>query len=79
MGACMRRYAAKELAELPTLSTSQADSLKVEGQDERGYYRVWLCRCGVADGMPYDNQVTVERLTAEGRWRTVEKYPGGDR
>ncbi len=65
------KYTADELRDLPTLSVSQADNLKVDD----GETRVWLCRCGVADGMPYDDAITVERLT-EGRWRTVAQYPG---
>ena len=65
----MRTFSANELRALPTLSVRQADDLKVD----TGATRVWLCRCGVADGMPYDNQVTVERLH-NGRWLAWEKY-----
>ena len=66
----MHHYTAEELQALPTLATGQADSLKIDSDG----IRVWLCRCGLDDGMPYDNQVTVERLAA-GRWITVETYP----
>lgn len=58
-----------ELEHLPTLSVGQADDLKIDDGD----VRVWLCRCGIADGMPHDNNVTVERLI-DGRWTTVEEY-----
>ena len=66
------RYTARDLVDLPTLSVGQADNLKVDDGTER----VWLSRCGKADGMPYDNQITVERLR-DGRWVTVSTYPGG--
>ena len=58
-------YSLAELESLPTLAVGQADNLKLDD----GETRVWLCRCGVADGMPYDHQVTVERLI-DGRWTT---------
>jgi CDGSH-type Zn-finger protein len=66
------RYSAEELEAMPTLAQGQADDLKVD----TGTKRVWLCRCGRADGMPYDNQVTVEKLTDDGRWVSVYKYKG---
>jgi hypothetical protein len=65
-------YTTTELEILPTLAQGQTDNLKVDD----GETRVWLCRCGVADGMPYENQITEERLT-DGRWVTVAEYPGG--
>lgn len=67
----MSRYTAEELRKLPTLCTGQADSLKIDN----GKTRVWLCRCGVADGMPYDNAVTVETLQ-NGRWIETDMYEG---
>jgi len=66
-----KRYTAAELEDLPTLSVGQFDNLKID----TGSKRVWLCRCGVADGMPYDNQVTIEKLE-DGRWIKIEEYPG---
>lgn len=63
------RYTLKELKALPTLSTGQADSLKIETANTR----VWLSRCTVEDGEPYDNKVTVEKLR-KGRWETAEEY-----
>lgn len=65
-------YTAADLENLPTLSTSQADDLKIDD----GNTRVWLCRCGVADGMPYDNQITIEELDSHGRWVVVATYEG---
>ena len=62
---------AEELRELPTLATGQTCNLKIDTGD----VRVWLCRCGIADGMPYDDAVTVEELIG-GRWVEVDQYPG---
>ena len=67
----MTRYTARELKDLPTLAQGQADNLKID----TGTERVWLCRCGIADGMPYNNAITIERLI-DGRWQTVQQYPG---
>jgi hypothetical protein len=53
----------------PTLCTGQADNLKVETSTTR----VWLSRCSVEDGEPYDNKITVERLR-NGRWEEVETF-----
>jgi hypothetical protein len=62
-------YSLDELANLPTLAQGQADNLKIDD----GKHRVWLCRCGIEDGMPHDNNVTVERLI-DGRWTTITEY-----
>lgn len=66
-----QQWTAAELEDMPTLAQGQTCNLKVDD----GETRVWLCRCGVEDGMPYDNQITVERLV-KGRWETVGEYPG---
>lgn len=66
-----KRYTASELKRKPTLSTGQCDSLKVD----TGMKRVWISRCTVADGEPFNNKVTVEKLH-DGRWETVEEYRG---
>lgn len=65
------RYTTDDLRRLPTLCVGQADSLKIDN----GKTRVWLCRCGIADGMPYDNAVTIEKLI-DGQWTEVEQYEG---
>jgi len=67
----MKQYTADELRDLPTLSQGQFDNLKVQTE----HIRVWLSRCGIADGMEYDDQITVEQLT-DGCWVTVGQYPG---
>ncbi len=63
-------WSLKELEALPTISSGHFDDLKFENP----IIRVWLSRMTIADGMPYNNQVTVERLR-EGIWKTVATYP----
>jgi len=78
------RYTAAQLDAMPTLSVGQADDLKIEriqspGIPGPGGLRVWLSRVGVLDGMPYDNQITVEEYQNVGgdwNWVTVDEYPG---
>jgi hypothetical protein len=65
----MERYSLSEIERIPTIHQGQYDNLKVD----TGRVRVWLSRLTVEDGQPYNNQVTVERLT-DGRWETVEEY-----
>lgn len=62
------RFTLDQLEGMPTLSVGQADNLKYDD----GEYRIWLSRCGAADGMPYDNQVTIERLDS-GRWTMLKE------
>jgi hypothetical protein len=57
-----------ELEAMPTLTEGQADDLKIDNDDGE---RIWLSRCTAADGEPWDNKVTVERLI-DGRWTEVE-------
>ena len=65
------RFTLAELQAMPTLSVGQADDLKLEGEG----HRVWLSRCGVADGEPYPNKVTVERFSAgTGTWTETQHY-----
>ncbi len=58
-----------ELKAFPTLCTGQAADLKLDD----GSARVWVSRCGLADGetMP----VQAERLT-DGRWENIEPEIG---
>lgn len=67
----MRHYTADEIRDLPTLATGQADNLKID----TGEMRVWLCRCGIADGMSEEDMITIEELQ-DGCWITVSEYPG---
>ena len=65
----MDRYSLGEIQRIPTSHQGQYDDLKVD----TGKVRVWLSRLRIEDGMPYNNQVTVERLQ-DGCWVTVEEY-----
>ena len=59
----MKKYSLKHLEAMPTLATGQADDLKIEILGSAGEgVRVWLSRCTVEDGEPYNNKVTVEKL-----------------
>lgn len=71
LGALGGEYTAAQLRRRRTLSTGQCDDLKID----TGKTRVWLSRCGVADGEPYEDKVSVEKLRG-GRWVVVEEYPG---
>ena len=68
------KYTTKTLSELeslPTLSQGQADDLKIDD----GNTRVWLSRMSIEDGMPYNNQVSIEELNyAKGCWEVVKTY-----
>ena len=55
-----------ELRKLPTLCTGQADDLKID----TGKMRVWLARCGPADGY-YGPKIMVEHLR-DGRWELCD-------
>jgi hypothetical protein len=59
----------EDLKALPTLSVGQDADLKI---DQKGV-RVWLSRMTVADGAPYDNEVTVEMLV-RGGWKTAVTF-----
>lgn len=62
-------YTLQELQDMPTIDSGHTDDLKVD----TGTVRVWLSRLTVEDGMPYNNQVTVEQLI-DGTWQTVKEY-----
>lgn len=71
-----RHYTLAELEALPTLAQGQADDLKIETATRR----IWLSRMTVADGMEYDNQVSIEEYRDDARpgrfgsWVIVETY-----
>lgn len=62
-------FTLEELEEMETLYEGQADDLKIE----KLFTRIWLSRCGVEDGEPCNNKVTIEKLHA-GRWVEVGWY-----
>jgi len=63
------RYSLTEMNAMTTISEGQFDDLKYD----EGGIRVWLSRMTREDGMPYNNQVTVEKLK-EGRWEEIDVY-----
>lgn len=65
----LRTFSLTELLALPTISSGHFDDLKIE----KGVTRVWLSRMTKEDGMPYNNQVTVERLV-NGNWKQLQQY-----
>lgn len=66
------KYSLKKLESMPTLHQGHTDDLKLETITNLPY-RVWLSRMTTLDGMPYNNQVTIE-MCVEGKWITVEQY-----
>lgn len=65
----MLHYTLKELNNMPTLQKGFTCNLKIEGF----HTRIWLSRCSVLDGEPYDNKVTIEQLI-RGKWETTTTY-----
>lgn len=71
-GECCHRLTELTLKQaqwLPTLRHGQTDDLKIQSARNR----VWFSRLGVEDGMPYNNQITVEGFI-DGKWVTVQEY-----
>lgn len=62
-------YTVQYLASLPTLHEGHFDNLKIETPKQR----VWLSRLTVEDGVPYNNEVTVQQKI-KGDWVTVKRY-----
>ena len=62
-------YSLQQLITLPTIGDSQFDNLKIETETTR----VWLSRCGVEDGEPYPNKVTIEERI-NGSWKITNIY-----
>jgi hypothetical protein len=67
----MRKYTLRELQAMETISQGHTDNLKIKTENTK----VWLSRMTVEDGMPYNNMVTIEKLTNDGRWEVIEEYP----
>ena len=62
-------YSLQQLKTLSTIGDSQFDNLKIETETTR----VWLSRCGVEDGEPYPNKVTIEERI-NGSWKITNIY-----
>ena len=54
---------------MKTIESGHFDNLK----HDDGKTRIWLSRMTVEDGMPYNNQVTVEKKK-KGDWKKVDEY-----
>ncbi|MEK6879073.1 MAG: hypothetical protein AABY22_05665 [Nanoarchaeota archaeon] len=59
----MRKLSLKKIQSLPTIHQGHFDNLKIETQSER----IWLSRMTIEDGMPYNNQVTEEKLLLQSK------------
>lgn len=59
------------LEDMETLSVGQAADLKID----RNGFRVWMSRCSVEDGEPFDETVYLEEHWNRG-WRDVGYYDG---
>lgn len=71
----VERYSLQELEAMPTIMEGQFDDLKIEEIDGDSKVRVWLSRMTKEDGMPYDNQVTVEVYgPPDYKWQNVDQY-----
>lgn len=63
------QFKLKDIEKIATIHQGHTDDLKID----TGTMRVWLSRLTIDDGMPYNNQVTVE-LLQNGSWITIEEY-----
>jgi len=75
-------FSARQLEDFDTITIGQADDLKWEGVANDGTpMRLWLSRCGTADGEPYERTVTVELYCVpddeeDEQWHNVARYDG---
>lgn len=69
-----------ELEALPTLESAHTDDLKLQGGPIGKYaaVKLWLSRCALADGEPFENTATVEARTETGPWETLAVYSADD-
>lgn len=67
----MKHLSLAEIETMPTIRQGHADDLKLE----LGNTRIWVSRMTREDGMPYDNQITIEEYEQRsGAWKAVERY-----
>lgn len=57
-----------ELQHLENLAVENTSDCKLW----QGGFRVWLSRCSIADGEPFEHTVYVERLTLDDDWRWID-------
>jgi len=65
----MKRLTLEEAKNMTVLSQGHFDNLIYEENN----IRIWLSRMTIADGIPYDNQITVEEY-CDGVWATLDVY-----
>jgi len=72
------KYMTRDLEALPTLCEGQAEDLKVEMiLEDDTPARVWLSRCGVEDGEPWEHTASLE-VYQDGRWSVATRWNGDD-
>jgi hypothetical protein len=65
------RFTLEELENMETISQGHMEDLKFDN----GSIKIWLSRMTKEDGMPYDNQVTVEFYNPKNyKWETIDEY-----
>ena len=75
----MKRFSLSKVKRLPVLHQGHFDNLIWVNFNTHSPFRnvgdtkVWVSRCTVADGMPYNNQVTVEMWDGN-KWEIVDQY-----
>lgn len=72
----LANFTTDTLEKLPTKAVGQSCDLKYEGNFCGAPYRFWLARCGVEDGEPWPNTVSVEIRTMKGDWKQILRYNG---
>jgi hypothetical protein len=65
----LKEFSLKEVESMKVISQGHTDNLIYE----EGNTRVWHSRMTTEDGMPYDNQITVEKYLGN-NWVTVSEY-----
>ena len=66
------------LKDLPVLLYGHSADLCFSEAEEEGNVRVWLSRCGIADGEPFAATVYVEQMR-DGKWEDVDYFDGNER
>lgn len=66
------KFSVAEIKRMPTLESGHMDNLIAQTPGTR----IWVSRMTTEDGMPYNNQVTVEALS-KGSWVTIKVYRPG--
>lgn len=65
----LKKLTLSQINAMPTIEEGHTEDLKYESKS----IRIWLSRMKKEDGMPYDNQVIVEKAI-KGQWETIDQY-----